>query len=148
MSTTTDIGNSNTVKASKNMPIQPQAGAVIYARDIIRVSRFYREILGFVEKYYGQDHILLEIPGFQLVVHSIPPVIAETIEITDPPQVREDSAVKLVFYIPSIHAIRQAFINLGGALNPPEMEWQLAGENVCDGYDPEGNMIQVREISG
>jgi len=130
------------------MSYQPQAGAVIYARDIIRIAKFYREILGFAEKYNGKDHILLEIPGFQLVVHSIPPDIAETIEITDPPQLREESAVKLVFYIPSIHAIRQASINLGGGLNPPEMEWQFAGNNVCDGYDPEGNMIQVRERSG
>jgi len=130
------------------MSYQPQAGAVIYARDIIRVAKFYREILGFEEKHNGQDHILLEIPGFQLIVHSIPSVIAETIEITDPPLVREDSAVKLVFYIPSIHAIRQASLNLGGGLNPPEMEWQFAGENVCDGYDPEGNMIQIRERSG
>ena len=29
--------------------------------------------------------------------------------------------------------------------NPPEKEWHFQGQRVCDGCDPEGNMIQVRE---
>jgi hypothetical protein len=88
--------------------------AIIYASNVIRVAKFYCEILGFEERFNGLDHILLEIPGFQLVIHSIPPLIAEMFEITDPPLSRDDSTVRLVFYIPSIHAIRQASMNLEG----------------------------------
>ena len=33
---------------------------------------------------------------------------------------------------------------LGGELNPPDREWQLGSERICDGVDPEGNVFQVR----
>jgi hypothetical protein len=30
-------------------------------------------------------------------------------------------------------------------MNPTGMEWSYKGRRVCDGLDPEGNVIQVRE---
>lgn len=129
------------------MSDQPQAGAVIYAKEIDRVSRFYREALGFQATRIAPDHQLLEIPGFQLVIHSIPAAISETITITDPPELRTDAAQKLIFYVAELGVTRQTAMKLGGGLNPPESEWQFQGHTVCDGYDPEGNIFQLRQIA-
>jgi hypothetical protein len=30
-------------------------------------------------------------------------------------------------------------------LNPTDKEWRFQGFKVCDGLDPEGNVIQFRE---
>jgi hypothetical protein len=33
----------------------------------------------------------------------------------------------------------------GGAINHAKREWQFEGAAVCDGYDPEANVFQVRQ---
>ena len=33
---------------------------------------------------------------------------------------------------------------LGGELNANEKEWEFDKHRVCDGYDPEGNIFQIR----
>jgi hypothetical protein len=83
---------------------------------------------------------------FQLVILAVPRHIAASIEIADPPSRREQAPVKLVFFVPSISALRETAAHLGGALNQPTQEWQFQGHSVCDGHDPEGNVIQFREI--
>jgi hypothetical protein len=35
-----------------------------------------------------------------------------------------------------------------GAVNPPDQEWSFNGITVCDGLDPEGNVVQFREHAG
>jgi catechol 2,3-dioxygenase-like lactoylglutathione lyase family enzyme len=120
-------------------------GAVVYARDIARVSGFYAGILGMEETHREGDHIVLDSPTFQLVVVAIPEHIAASIELADPPIRRTDTPIKLVFTVPSIHVARTTARLLGGELNPPEREWQFQEFRVCDGHDPEGNVVQFRE---
>jgi hypothetical protein len=36
----------------------------------------------------------------------------------------------------------------GGELNPPDKEFAARGFRACDGHDPEGNVLQLREIAG
>ncbi len=128
------------------MPYGSKAGAVIYAKDLERVSKFYQVILGPKEVQIEADHMIFETPMFQLVILSIPEIISKGIEITDPPIRRTETPIKLVFFVPSINNVRQAVMKLGGELDPPENEWQFQGHSVCDGHDPEGNVIQFREI--
>jgi hypothetical protein len=33
----------------------------------------------------------------------------------------------------------------GGVMEPVDKEWSFNGVTVCDGLDPEGNVIQFRE---
>ena len=40
---------------------------------------------------------------------------------------------------------RSLVVELGGGLNGPESEWRFQDCRVCDGHDPEGNVIQLRE---
>jgi predicted enzyme related to lactoylglutathione lyase len=127
------------------MSDQPGAGAVVYAKDLARVSAFYAGVLGFHVAHSEADHVVLESPAFQLVIVAIPEHIAESIDVAEPPVPRTDTPIKLVFPVASIEAARAAAASRGGQLNPPEREWQFQGFRVCDGHDPEGNVVQFRE---
>jgi predicted enzyme related to lactoylglutathione lyase len=121
-------------------------GAVIFAKDISRVAQFYEAILCMTVIHAERDRIMvLEATGCQLVIHAIPQDIAASIEITTPPERRTEMPVKLFFGVPSIAEARAMAKTLGGAIMPIEREWESRHFRACDGYDPEGNVIQVRE---
>jgi predicted enzyme related to lactoylglutathione lyase len=120
-------------------------GAVLYAKDVTRVATFYEKAIGFSISYTEASHIILDSSTFQLVVHAIPAEIAATIEIATPPVRREDTPIKLSFPVASISASRTAAVKCGGELNPKNREWEFRGRRICDGHDPEGNVIQVSE---
>ena len=121
------------------------AGAVVCAKVVPRVAAFYRDVIGLAVTHSGHDYVVLESAQFQLVVHSIPAGIANSIEIADPPARRVDTAVKLIFLVPDISASRIMAAKLGGELDPTAREWRFQECRVCDGHDPEGNVIQLRE---
>ncbi|RQP21154.1 VOC family protein [Piscinibacter terrae] len=121
------------------------AGAVVYAMNVPKVSAFYAKVAGLRTTHAEQSYVVLESVAFQLVVVAIPPHIAASIQVTVPPQRREDTAVKLVLPVPSIASTRLAAQACGGQLNPPEREWEFQGSRVCDGHDPEGNVVQFRQ---
>ena len=127
------------------MSDRTKAGAVVYAKSIARVSAFYSGVVGLEVVYSEADHVVLESPVLQLVVVAIPEHIAASIELADPPIRRTDTPIKLVFTVASIGVARDAAKRLGGELNPPEREWQFQGFRICDGHDPEGNVVQFRE---
>jgi predicted enzyme related to lactoylglutathione lyase len=127
------------------MSDQPGAGAVVYAKDLARVSAFYAGVPGFTVAHSEADHVVLESPAMQLVIVAIPEHIAATIEVAEPPVRRTETPIKLVLAVASIDDMRAAAESRGGQLNPPEREWQFRGFRVCDGHDPEGNVVQFRE---
>ncbi|MEO5560464.1 MAG: glyoxalase/bleomycin resistance/dioxygenase family protein [Dokdonella sp.] len=122
-------------------------GAVIYAKDLDRLSAFYVAVTALSVINDQRDHVVLEGGGFELVVVAIPARIAQRIDIENPPVRREESPIKLIFVVSSIAAARMLAPIHGGELNPAELEWELPGGRVCDGHDPEGNVIQLREIT-
>jgi catechol 2,3-dioxygenase-like lactoylglutathione lyase family enzyme len=127
---------------------ESRSGAVLYAKDIRRIAAFYSAVLGFQATEADEHHVVLESPGFQLVVLSSPPEITSSIEITSPPTRRAQAAIKPVFFVPRIAAVRAAAEAFGGGLNSSDKEWSFQGFKVCDGLDPEGNVIQFREPAG
>jgi predicted enzyme related to lactoylglutathione lyase len=127
------------------MPDKQKAGAVIYAVNITRMGEFYSNVTGLHLTYTEAENMILESDGMQLVIVKIPQEIAVTIEIQSPPIRREDTPIKLVFPVPSIHNARSMAAKYGGELNSVEKEWGFQGCRVCDGLDPEGNVFQVRE---
>jgi predicted enzyme related to lactoylglutathione lyase len=127
------------------MSSSPTAAAVLYAKDISKVSNFYAKVAELQVKHEEPDHVVLESGVFQLVVVAVPTKLALSIHVTEPPQRRENTAVKLVFLVGSITAARQLAPSHGGQINPPEREWLFQGSRVCDGHDPEGNVVQFRE---
>lgn len=121
---------------------------MLYAKDMDRVVAFYAALLGFETAGRDEEHVRLESPAFQLVVLRMPSRIASTMQITVPPARRDNMAIKLVFFVPSIATVRASAPALGGILNGARKEWLFNGCKVCDGIDPEGNVIQFREPAG
>ena len=122
------------------------AGAIVYAKDIHVLARFYAAVADLEVMHEVDDHIVLESETMELVIVAIPAATAARIVITTPPQRRENTAFKLVLPVPSLAEARAAAEANGGQLNPPGKEWKFQGLRVCDGCDPEGNVIQLREL--
>lgn len=127
------------------MPNAAQAGAVIFAKDLRRVATFYEKLLGLPAVHRETDHVVLASPHFELVIHAIPKAIADSIDISVPPERRTETPIKLYFFVASIAEARANAPALGGELNPPKGEWAARGFRACDAHDPEGNVLQLRE---
>jgi hypothetical protein len=61
---------------------------------------------------------------------------------------RASVAFKPVFFVPSLARLRGVAEAHGGMMEPADREWSFQGNAVCDGLDPEGNVIQFREHAG
>ena len=109
------------------------------------MAEFYQLVADMTILYGDNDHVVLELEGMQLVVHALPPGVPRDETIVTPPTVREDSYLKLCFPVTSIAAARRQAESLGGMIKPAANEWEARGFRACDGHDPEGNVIQVRE---
>jgi predicted enzyme related to lactoylglutathione lyase len=122
-----------------------RAGLFLYAKDLERLAAFYEAVLGMSRVRPSADLVVLNSPDIQLLVHAIPPAIAESITITTPPQRREDSAMKFFFTVPGIAAAEAIVAGLGGVVFPEQ--WAGPGFNVRNACDPEGNVFQIRETA-
>lgn len=130
------------------MPGPARAGALIYAKDLEHLSSFYQQVM-LMDKIHGNtdnedaEYHVLESPDIQLVIHAIPAQLAATITLTSPPEPRENTPLKLFFTVPSLSGAASTAQRLGGQLLEPE--WLGSGFRVRNGYDPEGNIFQLRE---
>ncbi|MDX2037025.1 MAG: VOC family protein [Isosphaeraceae bacterium] len=121
---------------------------VIFVKELERLVRFYGETCGMTRVHGDESHVVLDAGGLEVVIHAISPHVAAMIEISDPPEIREENPIKICFPVSSIEAARATAEALGGRIGPREKEWAGPGYRACDGYDPEGNVFQVREATG
>ena len=128
------------------MPGPARAGALIYAKDLPRVSRCYESLLGMRVLLADAHHHVIESADFQLVIHAIPPAIAETFTIASPPAAREETAIKLFFTVPSLADAEAVLHAHGGRLL--EGRWDGPGFAIANACDCEGNILQLRELRG
>ena len=122
-----------------------QAGLVVFAKSMKKLSAFYMRTLGLEVLESAGSHQLLRGNGYEVVVHAIPAKYARKIQITKPPELREDSAMKPSFVVPDLQALRLAVVATGGWLKPEELAWTIRGHKVLDGCDPEGNVLQFKQ---
>ena len=130
---------------AKPIPQTGQAGLVVFAKSVKKLSAFYIRTLGLEVLESARSHQLLCGNGYEIVVHAIPAKYAREIQITKPPVLREDSAMKPSFVVPDLAALRLAVVATGGWLKPEEMAWTIRGHKVLDGCDPEGNILQFKQ---
>jgi predicted enzyme related to lactoylglutathione lyase len=115
---------------------------VIFSVDVHRLAAFYEAVLEVSPTDEPSDDIRLLNDRVEVWIHSIPSHIANTIEITVPPEAREDSAVKPVFDVGSLeHALNEVRAN-GGVVTG--RSFSLDGLTRHDVLDPDGNVIQLR----
>jgi len=121
-------------------------GAVLYAKDLVRLVDFYSSVADIEPHTIEKGYAILGCRPSQFVIVRIPKRIADTIDIATPPEPREDTSLKLVFAVEDIAHARDRAAELGGVINAVvEREWEFEGAKVCDGHDPEGNVFQLRQ---
>jgi hypothetical protein len=122
-----------------------KTGAVLFVKDLEKVASFYERVAKLRRISTAQDHVVLKSGGYKLVVHAFPADVAPAMDVDTPVAVREDCRLKLVFSTASISTARKSAVRLGGLVKGREYEWRYQSEMVCDGCDPEGNVVQFRQ---
>jgi predicted enzyme related to lactoylglutathione lyase len=118
---------------------------VVFVADVARMSTFYRELASMRVIHEDEVHHVLEIGGFQLVIHGLAGEPKVQADKHGHIPVREDSYLKLCLSVESIAKARAIAAAHGGGIKSPKHEWAGRGFRACEGHDPEGNVIQVRE---
>lgn len=123
----------------------PSFGAVVYVKDLLLTSLFYRQVFNLLLAQQEPDFIVLKKENFDLLLVKTPAEIAANIQISSPPALREDMPIKLIFQVDNLAKTRDLASQFGGHIFPKEHEWVFQNYRVCDGFDPEGNIFQLRE---
>ena len=119
--------------------------AVVYAKDLDRMVAFYTALgLTLDESGSGDYAVLTGEKELELSILQIPERFASQIRLTDPPQARESTPIKLVFFVSSIDETLAATSLLGGRAKEGSTRWQFRAHTVQDAVDPEGNVYQLR----
>jgi predicted enzyme related to lactoylglutathione lyase len=115
--------------------------AMIFAKDMDRMTTFYRDGLGLqlLPGESSEGWTVFDADGTRLALHAIPAAIANAIVITDPPQPREDTPIKLVFHAPDLAAARARLVAHGAVMFEPRPS------GASDGLDPEGNVFSLMQ---
>lgn len=117
-----------------------RVSAVLYVKDLEKVTAFYSAVLRQPLVYRDAWHAVLRCGIFALDIHQWP---AGTAAVPDASRVH--AAVKLSFPVDSIVRARQAAAEYGGELDPGPPRWVVEQQKRCEGRDPEGNVFQLRE---
>jgi hypothetical protein len=124
----------------------PGLSGVVYVVDLDRMASFYEAVCDLlVAERADGDVVTLETPALSLSLVQAPSWLAEQIVLTDPPERREDAALKLSFPVASLARVRELSPQYGGLLDDPGTEWEFRGCRVCHGQDPEGNVVSFRQ---
>jgi hypothetical protein len=121
-------------------------GAVVNVKGPERAVAPYSQVAGLSVVHREQTDAQLGAPSFQPVIHRIPPPIAASIAMTNPPSRREDTPVEPIFVVASIAGARAAAGVPAGEGDGFEREWRFHAYKVCDGHDPEGNVFRLRAV--
>lgn len=125
-----------------------RTGAVVFAKDLAALSKFYQAVLGVSASQSGTAHVVIASPKLRLLIHQLPAGVAANVEIASPPRARSETPIKLVFEVASLATAREVAEKHGGQLFAPKSEWVDGDFRVCDGTDPEGNVVQLIERIG
>ncbi len=130
------------------MPKLPAPSAVVFCSDVARVTEFYESVAEMRRISGDTSHTVLEVAGFQLVVHGLRGEPGVQADAAGQVPIRRDSYVKVCLPVASLAGARERAAALGGQVYPADKEWQARGFRACDGHDPEGNVFQLRENAG
>ena len=114
---------------------------VLFVKNVNAMTGFYSGVLGLapIVEECTADFVVLSAGSARLALHAIPPHIASTFTIEDPPVPREDTPIKLVFAVEDVAAERARLVAAGVSMK------ELYSWGACDGIDPEGNVFQITQ---
>lgn len=123
----------------------PTPSVVIFVASVPHVASFYESLAAMTRIVGDDEHVVLETAGFQLVIHKLRGAGASDAGQGRKVEPREDSYLKVCLPVRSIADARAIAAKHGGHVKPTKFEWEARGFRACDGHDPEGNILQVRE---
>ena len=117
---------------------------VIYAQDIARVAEFYARTLSrpIVDRDAG--FVLVGDATLEVAIVQMPATLIAASPLETPPRLRDDTPVKPSFLVSDIEDDDAAAVASGGGTKPLGAAWSWRGQLHLDGYDPEGNPVQLR----
>ena len=124
----------------------PLQALCVFVKNVNQVSLFYQQALGLKVQASDKTHKLLVGQNHEVVVHAISKAYAQSMEIESPPKRRDDVALKPTFVVDDLEVVRAAAKVNGGYLKPIKQAWRIRGYIVLDGSDPEGNVIQFKQL--
>ena len=127
--------------------MQASVSAVIFAKDLKRMTAFYSQALGMSCSADDEHHAVLDCAGFNLTIHGIPGHGASESTATQSPVRRVEGAIRLSFPVRDMQEARRVAHRLGGCIDDVPPAWASPRANVFLGYDPEGNVFKVSEQS-
>jgi catechol 2,3-dioxygenase-like lactoylglutathione lyase family enzyme len=122
-----------------------RVSAVLFVKDLQRVSAFYVLALGMSRTHGDEHHVALDCRGFNVIVHQIPPHLADEIALEQPPRRRAEGALRLSFPVQNIAEARRLARSLGGDVDDAPPAWAEPNANTFLGHDPEGNVFKLSE---
>lgn len=122
-----------------------EVSAVLFVKDLKRVSAFYCQALGMTCTASDEYHSRLNCCGFDLIVHQIPEHLSHGSKLTHPPERRVRGAIRLNFPVRSVEEARRLARVLGGEVDDAPPPWAEPTANAFLGYDPEGNVFKVSQ---
>ncbi|MEY4276427.1 MAG: hypothetical protein RIS26_890 [Actinomycetota bacterium] len=120
---------------------------VIFSVSGEKLAHFYEMVLSFSRTQHpgdSNDYIRLQKGKEELIIHTVPAQIAESIVLENPPVPREESAMKPVFEVESLSIAVEQVSNFGGIVT--DRAFTLDGLTYRDIVDPEGNVLQLRSV--
>lgn len=118
--------------------------SVIYAKDIRKVADFYRRTLSMAVIEEAPDFVVLAGAGVEIAVVRMADAIADLVEITRPPRIRDETPIKCSFWVDDLQHAKDRAEEAGGTIRPLASAWSCRGQWHLDGHDPEGNVLQLR----
>ncbi len=120
-------------------------GLVIYVNNLKVMSDFYEKLFNLRIRETNENYVALENEQIELVLLKTETSSRVGSSNQSGFKIRESTPIKPVFIVDEpIEKIRATVKSLGSGFNSSETEWKFNGYNVCDGWDPEGNIFQVR----
>jgi catechol 2,3-dioxygenase-like lactoylglutathione lyase family enzyme len=113
-------------------------GAMLFVKDLDRMTAFYRDVLGLqvVDDTRLENWVEFRGDGPRFSLHAIPSAIADGIRIDSPPQPREQSSAKLAFAVEDVDATLERIEQMGLPLL--RRPW-----GNIEAVDPEGNVFAL-----
>ncbi len=118
---------------------------VLWADKFDETADFYRLLLNGKASNASEEFVSISGSGSRVQLHRVPVEWAS--EISSPPVLREENAIKPVFEVKSIAEARAAVAGTSGGVFEAAKEQTYGETTYCDACDPDGNVIQVATIS-
>lgn len=116
---------------------------VLWVDKFDECAEFYRRLLDGRLEYASAEFVEVCGESGCVLLHRVPAEWSS--EIASPPLLREQNPMKPVFKVRSIDAARAAVSDSDGLIFGEDREQTHGSSRYCDGFDPDGNVIQLSE---